>query len=77
MWWYGQGLKDFLYFFRKQIKNVWHNRGLDVLIKNWFKPMYGQNDLQGRIISLFFRTRPVPVKFYLDELKSAHNNTCN
>lgn len=56
VWWYGQGLKDFFVFFRKQIKNVWHNRGLDVLIKNWFKPMYGQNDLQGRIISLFFRT---------------------
>lgn len=56
IWWYGQGLKEFLSFFRKQIKNAWHNRGLGILIKNWFRPMYAQNDLQGRIISFFFRT---------------------
>ena len=28
IWWYGQGLKEFFSFFRKQIKNAWQNRGL-------------------------------------------------
>ncbi len=56
IWWYGRGLANFFNSYTNQLKNAWRNRALDILLKNWFKPMYAQTDWQGRILSFFFRT---------------------
>lgn len=56
VWWYTRGLKEFSVFYSRHLKRVWHSQALDILLKNWFKPMYAQTDIQGRIISFFFRT---------------------
>lgn len=56
VWWYSEGLKiawdkifTWTFGFQQRI-------GLSIWLKNWFRPMYGQYDWQGRIISFFFRT---------------------
>lgn len=55
VWWYSRGtlitLNKLFYFLRNQERS-W---GLFVWIKNIFRPMYGQTDLQGRLISVFIR----------------------
>jgi len=55
IWWYSQGLvrislklKDFLINKQKKLALV-------VWVKNIFRPMYGQYDWQGMIISFFMR----------------------
>ena len=54
-WWYGQGLflfaKKVLEFLNNQQKSL----ALFVWIKNIFKPMYGQNDWEGIMISILMR----------------------
>jgi len=54
-WWYSRGLLNFigknLTFLNYRQKSL----GLLVWIKNLFKPMYGQHDWQGRLISFGFR----------------------
>lgn len=55
IWWYSFGLIEIL----KKIRNFLSNRekglALFVWIKNVFTPMYGQQDIQGRLISFFIR----------------------
>lgn len=63
IWWYGPGLVDFFHFFTNNIKSAWHRQALDILLKNWFKPMYAQTDWQGRILSFFFRTLIIAWRF--------------
>lgn len=43
------------------------NRNLAVTlwIKNWFVPMFGQHDWQGRIISVFIRTVQIIIRSIL------------
>ena len=55
IWWYTAGL-------RKQCRGFWHSvknwsryLGLKILITNLFRPMFGQYNWQGRIISLGMR----------------------
>lgn len=55
LWWFTAG---FFMFIRKNINFINdQQKSLGVLIwfKNIFKPMYGQTDLQGRLISFFMR----------------------
>jgi len=56
IWWYSRGLVEFWQFISRRIIGIWHNWALDILVKNWLKPMYAQSDWQGRILSFFFRT---------------------
>jgi hypothetical protein len=55
LWWYSAGLRNFLL----GLAGFWINRarGLAILvwIKNIHKPMYGQSDWQGRLISFLMR----------------------
>ncbi len=69
-WWYSQGLflfvKKLLAFLNNQQKNL----ALFVWIKNIHKPMYGQNDWQGIMISVLMRIfqiliRSILMFFYL------------
>ena len=55
IWWYSVGLKKRATSFINGLKNLSQYLGLKVLIKNLFKPMFGQYDWKGRIISLFMR----------------------
>ncbi len=55
IWWYSRGLYHTLVFCVTEIKDQEENLGLSIWIKNLFTPMYGQYDIEGRIISFFVR----------------------
>lgn len=55
VWWYTKGLVRTARGVFYAIAHRWYNLGLGLWIKNIFRPMYGQEDFQGRLISLFFR----------------------
>tara|TARA_Y100000310_G_C20062975_1_gene525831 strand:+ start:139 stop:516 length:378 start_codon:yes stop_codon:yes gene_type:complete len=55
IWWYSKGLKRTVLYSWRGIKNTNFNLGLVIMFKHIFKPMYGQYDRAGRIISFFMR----------------------
>jgi hypothetical protein len=64
-WWYTSGLKK---AFLKMIDTIVQgNRelGLSIWIKNIFRPMFGQYDWQGRIISFFMRIFMIIIRFFI------------
>ena len=56
IWWYSAGLILALKFFGKSLTTGANRLALKILLKYWFKPMYGQRDWQGKIISFIMRT---------------------
>lgn len=55
VWWYTIGLRQRWLSFKETLKQGAETTGLKIWLKNLFKPMYGQQDLQGKIISFFLR----------------------
>jgi len=55
IWWYSQGLKNFLKWIYKQLKSVNYILGFKILVLNLFKPFYGDCSISGRLISLPLR----------------------
>ena len=55
IWWYGAGLKKRCLFVIKKIKSGYRNLALKILLRNLFKPMYGEYNWEGRLISFFAR----------------------
>lgn len=55
IWWYTQGLKRTTLWMWNSITGSARNLALPLMFKNLFKPMFGQTDRQGRLISLFMR----------------------
>lgn len=55
IWWYGVGLAKTAKFCRQRIKNVEMRLGVKIWIINLFKPMFGQRDIAGVLISFFMR----------------------
>lgn len=55
IWWYSIGLKKGAAGFINSLKSLSQYLGLKVLIKNFFKPMFGQYDFKGRVISFLMR----------------------
>lgn len=55
VWWYSKGLWNFLKKNRDFLFNKQKSLGLLVWVRNIFKPMYGQSDWQGKLISFFMR----------------------
>lgn len=55
VWWYNEGLKKTAKFCLNQIRDMEKSLALRVWLANFFVPMYGQYDWQGRIISVFMR----------------------
>lgn len=55
VWWYSQGLVKILLYFVNSIKSTNRNLALTLLLRNFFRPMFGVQDRSGRIISLFMR----------------------
>lgn len=54
-WWYTRGLANTVNAQIEFLKNRQKSLGLFVWMKNLFKPMYGQRDWQGVLISIFMR----------------------
>ncbi|MDD5749287.1 MAG: hypothetical protein PHO91_00670 [Patescibacteria group bacterium] len=55
LWWYGAGLKQTIVSVFRYIKRTARDLALPLLFKSMFKPMFGQYDREGRIISFFMR----------------------
>ena len=55
LWWYSKGLFDFSKGQLEFLKNRFKGLALGVWVKNIFKPMFGQNDWQGVLISVIMR----------------------
>jgi len=55
LWWYGRGFFNFTLKVIGFVKNQEKSLALFVWIKNIFKPMYGQSDWQGILVSIFMR----------------------
>ncbi|MDO8581938.1 MAG: hypothetical protein Q7S16_03610 [bacterium] len=55
VWWYTGGLFRTVKGVGSAIARRQRSLALGLWIANLFKPMYGQEDLQGKIISFFFR----------------------
>lgn len=65
LWWYSRGFARFLQRRRHSIKEFEEDIGLTVWIVNWTKPMYGQYDLAGKIISFIIRTFGIMLKLLM------------
>lgn len=55
IWWYTQGLKRMILYVINSIRNTNRDLALTLMLKSMFKPMFGQYDKEGRIISFFMR----------------------
>ncbi|MFA6215238.1 MAG: hypothetical protein WC768_01565 [Patescibacteria group bacterium] len=55
IWWYTKGLIKTAAYCLNEIEGQQERLGLAVWAKNLFTPMFGQYDIEGRIISFFIR----------------------
>ncbi|MFH1620937.1 MAG: hypothetical protein ABIB04_02530 [Patescibacteria group bacterium] len=55
VWWYTKGLKKVSLTALNTLHYRIKSYGLRIWIKNFFKPMYGQYDLTGKLVSIFVR----------------------
>ena len=55
LWWYSVGWARFGNFLRGFVLWQEASLGFSVWLKNLFRPMYGQRDFTGRLISFFIR----------------------
>ena len=62
LWWYTKGLLDMLKGQLHFLQNRQKGLALGVWVKNIFKPMFGQNDWQGLLISVVMRTFQIIVR---------------
>ena len=56
VWWYSRGLVLLLTSARNTLKSYAQYLAVAVWLKNIFVPMFGQNDWQSRLISIFMRS---------------------
>ncbi len=61
-WWYSTGAKKAAVFCWQKVKNIEESLALKVWATNIFKPMFGQYDWQGKIISFFVRLIQIIVR---------------
>lgn len=55
IWWYGPGLKRIFLHTWHRIHALAGNLALKIMLRNLFRPMFGQYDRAGRTISFFMR----------------------
>jgi len=55
LWWYSRGLINIMLWLKEFIVNREKSLAFLVWLKNIHRPMYGQHDWQGRIISFLIR----------------------
>ncbi len=63
IWWYTRGLRNAFLWFLNSLKRVEYRLAVFLWIKNFFVPMFGQHDWQGRIISVFMRFVQILFRF--------------
>ncbi len=56
VWWYSRGLRVVVIGTGRRIAGLARALALGILLKNLFRPMYGDYSKSGRAISLVFRT---------------------
>ncbi len=54
-WWYTEGLSKTLHWIGNSLAFRWRSYAIGIWASNLFVPMYGQNDLTGRLVSFFMR----------------------
>ena len=62
IWWYTRGISRAGLFALAEIKLQAQRLGVSVWAKNIFVPMFGQYDLEGRLISFFIRLIQIIVR---------------
>ncbi len=55
VWWYGSGLKRMFLHTWHRVRALARNLALKIMLRNLFRPMFGQYDRAGRVISFFMR----------------------
>ncbi len=55
VWWYTRGFIKFLGALRNRLTSFERGLGLRLWVRTLGKPMYGQHDIAGKIISFFMR----------------------
>ena len=55
LWWYSRGLIQLVSGLKRFLINREKGLAFFIWVKNFFKPMYGQSDWQGRLISMGMR----------------------
>ena len=62
LWWYSRGLLKVLFWLRRFLVNKQKSLALLIWIKNIHRPMYGQYDWLGLLISFFVRLFQILVR---------------
>lgn len=65
IWWYSIGLKRMWNVFMDSLKSGEKVLGISIWIKNIWRPMYGQYDWTGRIISFIVRVVQIIIRTIL------------
>lgn len=68
IWWYTSGLKKTTLAVIGNIKATSRNLALGLLFRNLFRPMYGQSDKVGRLISFVMRLVLLGAKLFVFSL---------
>jgi hypothetical protein len=55
VFWYTRGLTDAARTCVRMVRSRWATLGVGVWVRNLFVPMFGQQDLTGKLISFFMR----------------------
>lgn len=51
VWWYSKGFKKTIFYSLQKIENGWKNLALSILLRNFFKPMYGSKGAAAYVLS--------------------------
>ncbi len=54
-WWYSKGVTQLVHYFFQTLSYRVKSYSFTIWIQNFFNPMYGQQDMTGRIVSVFMR----------------------
>lgn len=65
IWWYTKGIEKSFRWMINTILQGNQELGLTIWIKSIFKPMFGQYDWQGRLISFFMRLFQIIIRFII------------
>jgi hypothetical protein len=62
VWWYSRGLSETSLWLLNSVRGSVKFFGVDVWVKNWFVPMYGDDSIAGSLISFGVRTAVILVR---------------
>jgi hypothetical protein len=65
IWWYSRGLKKTALFCWQRVDDGWRILALSILLKSFFKPMYGQRGWDACVLSLATHFLQLLWRFFL------------